>query len=191
MPPKKHRKSHASSNNESDKNNDNEDQEPEQQHEDFYWNTFRGRIDQKDLEEAYNQIVYWSKNIFMVPTGVAGKNFIDEISRLLNLRTNNKPLKNIALKAIHVMPALLLKKPSKKLKAKDYLKALVRRLRLWEERNITELVNESNTIQSTLPSTNNQMNIEKLSSQFKQLMGKSNVNGALYLLTNNMSNETL
>ena len=40
---------------------------------------------QKDLEEAYNQIVYWRKNIFMVPTGAFGKKIIDEIFRLLNL----------------------------------------------------------------------------------------------------------
>ena len=46
----------AGSNNESDENNDNEVQEPEQQHEDFYWNTVPGRIYQKDLEEAYNQM---------------------------------------------------------------------------------------------------------------------------------------
>ena len=69
----------------------------------------------------------------MVPTGATGKKFIDEISRLLNLWTNNTPLKNIALKAIHFMPPLLLQKPSKTLKAKDHLKALERRLRLWEE----------------------------------------------------------
>ena len=35
------------------------------------------------------------------------------------------------------------------------------------------------------------MNIEKLSSKFKQLMQKSNANGALRLLTNNMSNGIL
>ena len=46
----------------------------------------------------------------MVLTEAAGKKFIDEISRLLNLRTNKTPLKNIALKEIHVMPALLLQK---------------------------------------------------------------------------------
>ena len=98
----------ASSNNESDENNDNEVQEPEQQHEDFYWNTVPQRIYQKDLEETYNQVVYWRKNIFMEPTGAAGKKFIDGISRLLNLWTNETPLKNIALKAIHVMLAPLL-----------------------------------------------------------------------------------
>ena len=58
----------------------------------------------------------------MVPTGAAGKKVIDETSRLLHQWTNNTPLKNIALKAIHVMPALLLQKPSKTSKAKDHLR---------------------------------------------------------------------
>ena len=49
---------------------------------------------------------------------------------------------------------------------------------------MNELVNESKAIQERLPSTNSQMNIEKFSSKFKQLMQKSN--GALRLLTNNM-----
>ena len=120
----------ARSNNESDKNNDNEVQEPEQQREDFYWNTVLGGVYQKDLEEAYNQIVYWRKNIFMVLTGAAGKQFIDEIFRLVDLWTNDTLLENIALKATYVMPALLLPKPSKASKAKDHLKALERRLRL-------------------------------------------------------------
>ena len=112
----------ASSNNKLDENNDNDVQEPEQQFEDFYWNTVSGRVYQQDMEEAYNQIVYWRKNTFMVPTGAARKKITDEISRLLNLWTNDTPLKNKALKAIHVMPALLLQKPSKTSKAKDHLK---------------------------------------------------------------------
>ena len=148
----------ATSNSESHENNDNEVQVPEQQHEDIYWNTVPGAVYQKDPEEAYNQIVYWHKNIFMVPTGAAGKKFIDKISRLL--WTNDTPLKNIALEAIHVVPALLLQKPSKTSKAKDHLKALERRLRLWEEGNITELVNESKTKQERLPSTSSQMNVK-------------------------------
>ena len=103
----------ASSSSKSNEKYDKEVQEPEKQHENHYWNTVPGRIFHKDLEEAYNQIVYWHKNVFVVPTGAAGKKFIDEISTLLNLWTNNTLIKNIALKAIHVMPALLLQKPSK------------------------------------------------------------------------------
>lgn len=59
------------------------------------------------------------------------------------------------------MPTLLLQKPSKTLKA-NYLKVLEIILRLWEEWNITTLVNESKTKQERLASTNTQMNIAKL-----------------------------
>ena len=63
----------------------------------------------------------------MEPNGAVGKQFMDEISKLLNIWTNGTPLKNIALKAIHLMPALLLQKLSKASKAKDHLKALEER----------------------------------------------------------------
>ena len=89
------------------------------------------------------------------------------------------------MKAIHVMPALLLRKPSKTSKANHHLKVLERRLRLWEEGNITELVNDSKTVQERLLSTNTQIYVEKLSHKFEQLMQKGNANGALRLLTNN------
>ena len=115
--------------------------------------------------------VCWHKNIFMVPTGAASKKFVNEISRLLNQWINDMPLKNIVLKAIYVTPAPLLQKQSKVSKAKYHLNALERRLRLWEG-NITELVNESKTIQERLPSTKSQMNMSKFSSKFKQLMQK-------------------
>ena len=112
---------------------------------------------QKD-SEAYEQIVYWRKNVFMVPTAVSGKKFINETTRLLDQWTNDTPLKSIALKAIHVMPALLLQKPSRKTKARNHLIALERRLKLWGEGNINELLDESKEIQERLPSTNTPIN---------------------------------
>lgn len=66
----------------------------------------------------------------MVITEAAGKKFIDEITRLLHLLTSNMPLKNVVLKAIHVIPALLLQKPNKTSKAKDQLKPFEGGLRL-------------------------------------------------------------
>ena len=54
----------VSGSNESDGNNDNEIQEPDLR---------PGEVYQKDLEEAYNKIVCWSKDIFMVRIGAAGK----------------------------------------------------------------------------------------------------------------------
>ena len=130
----------ASSKNEADENNNKKGQEPEQQHEEFYWNIVPGGVYKKKLDEAYNEIVYWRKSIFLVPTGSTAKIFIDEISRLLKLWTNGTTHKNIALKSIHVIPHYFY--TSRMSKAKDHLKALERRLRLWEEGNVTELVNE-------------------------------------------------
>ena len=110
----------------------------DQEREKFYWNTVPGSVYQKDLEEVYEQIVYWRKNAFMVPTGASGRKFINEITRLFDQWTNDTPLKSIALKAINVMPALLLQKTSRKSKARDHLIALERQLKLWDEGNINE-----------------------------------------------------
>ena len=93
-----------------------------------------------------------------------------------------KLMKSIALKAIYVMPALLLEKPSSKSKARNHLIALESQLKLCNEGNINELLDESKEIQKKLPSTNNPMNLQKMSMKFKHLMQKGNVNGALKLL---------
>ena len=60
--------------------------------------------------------------------GEVGKTFINEITRLIDLWTKDSPLENIALKALHVMPVLLLQKPNKNSKANDHVVALGRRL---------------------------------------------------------------
>ena len=61
--------------------------------------------------------------------GAAGKNYND-VARLLKLWINDTLLRNIALKAVHVMPALLLQKPSKSSKSKDHHAVLEKRL--WD-----------------------------------------------------------
>ena len=73
------------------------------------------------------------------------------------------------------MPALVLQNPSKKSKArKVHLSALERRmklwkdcsLKLWEESNINEVLQENSPIQDRLPSNIKQMNIEKFCLNF-------------------------
>ena len=53
----------------------------------------------------------------------------------------------MALKAIHVLPALLLHKPNKKSKSKDHSIVPERRLKLWEEESLIELLREVKVIQ--------------------------------------------
>ena len=86
------------------------------------------------------------------------------------------------------MPALLLQKPSKYSKSKDHHLALERRLKLREEGKIEELLYEGQAINERLKSFDSSMTIAKISMIFRILMSKGNMNGALRLLTNNMSN---
>ena len=69
----------------------------------------------------------------------AGKNFIRETTRYLNAWNNDSPIKFISMKAIHIIPALLLHKPFKNSKSKGHLKILERRLEDWQQGKIMML----------------------------------------------------
>ena len=51
----------------------------------FYWKEVPRSIFERHIQQVYDKIVYWRKNIFMVPSGGSGKKFIKEITRLINL----------------------------------------------------------------------------------------------------------
>lgn len=121
----------------------------DQVHEKFYWG--EGSVFTQQIDVCYEKIVFWRRNLFMLPNGAAGKKFIREITRLLNAWVEKSPLRVITMKAIHIMPALLLQKPSKNSKSKDHLKALERRLELWHKGEIEDLLNKAEALQSRLP----------------------------------------
>ena len=110
----------------------------------------------------------------MLPTGAAARKYIRETIKLMNGWTNNSPLKDIAFKAIHIMPSLLLQKLSKPYKAKDHLKALERRTDLWINGNIGKLSCEGGTIQSCLHHINTPTSIVNFSKKFHLLIEKRN-----------------
>ena len=79
----------------------------------YKWGDFDDKTFEKNVQHAYDVIVYWRKNLFLLPTGKFGKSYIDENTRLMNAWVEDSPLKNIAFKAIMIMPSLLLQKPFK------------------------------------------------------------------------------
>ena len=87
----------------------------------LYRNEKPGKNFVNELNNAYDKIVYWRKNLFLLPTGATGQSFINEMTLMNNAWVYNTPNKDIALKTLHVMPALLLLKPSKNSKSKDHL----------------------------------------------------------------------
>ena len=144
----------------------------------------------KKIQDAYESIAFCKKKL-MLSTGAAAKKYITETTNLINGWTNNSPLKDIAFKAIHVTHSLLLQKPSKISKTKSHLNALERRIDLWSNGKIDELLFEGEIIQSRLLNINTSKSIGELSKKFALLMEKGYVNGALKLLTSNISNGML
>ena len=132
----------------------------------FYWGTVEGEKFSKDLDFVYEKIVHWRQNLFLLPTGKSGKKFIREMTRLINSWVDNNALKPIAFKAIMVMPALLLQKPSRSSKAKDHAEALSRRLELWDKGNLHDLIHEGTTIQDQLETSKKTKSTEEISKAF-------------------------
>ena len=56
------------------------------------------------IDECYEKIIYWRRNLFTLSNGGAAKNFIRELTRLINSSVEDSPLKDIAMKAVHIMP---------------------------------------------------------------------------------------
>ena len=109
----------------------------------------------------------------------------------MNQWVEGNPLQKIAMKSIHIMPSLLLQKPSKNLKAKDHLRVLERRLEMWNKGEIDDLYYEANAIQKNLKSVLGPTDVTAISKKFSKMMHNGNVNGAIKVLTNNMENGIL
>ena len=94
---------------------------------------------EKDLKACY-EIMTWTKNLFFLPSGRVGKEFIQEMKRLVDLFVNKTPLCPIALNALMVMVPLLLQKPSKSSKSADHIKYLTKRLELWKKGDLLSIL---------------------------------------------------
>ena len=159
--------------------------------EEFYWGNKKGSEACKDINDCYEKIVFWKRNLFLLPKGKNGKDYIKEITRLVNAWIENSPLRKCAMSAIHIMPALLLQKPSKSSKSKDHTIALERRIKLWKDGEFLQLYNEAYALQQRLPNITTKRDITALSRRFRDMMQKGNVNGAIKLFTNNMQGGVL
>jgi len=76
------------------------------------------------VRQAYEEIVFWPKNLFKLPSGHVGKAFVHEKARLLEAMTPGNPLEPIALKSVALMEHLLLQKTKHNSKRKTMLPVL-------------------------------------------------------------------
>ena len=149
----------------------------------FKWGDIDGTTFIERLELIYEKVVYWKKNLFLLPTGKSGKLYIDESVKLLNSWVEGTALHNITFKAIMNMPNLLLQKPSKNSKAKDNLTTFERRMQSWLKGDLMELLDEGETIQKNLAHQLPKGDMGKIPKKLAALMRKGNANAAINLLT--------
>ena len=108
----------------------------------YKWGDYDGHAFEKNVNVIYDIIVYWRKNLFMLPKGQTGKDYGDEITRLLNAWIQDSAMKHIMFKVIMVMPSLILQNRSRN--------SLWRRMILWQSSDLSHLFKEEEIIQKGL-----------------------------------------
>ena len=139
-------------------------------------------ISSSTIIDAYNEIITWRKNVFLVPYGKIGRDFIDQVTLHINDWNSGSENQHVSLKAALVLIAVSLQKPSPKSKTKDHQDALSNRLALWKEGKIDKLLREGRIIQGCTPDR---------SKVFAKLVLEGQINSALRFLSESSSGGVL
>ena len=150
----------------------------------FTWGNHSAIDFTNTLEATYSEVVHWRRNCFTVPLGKAGREFVAELSRLYLVFASASALESIALKTALILPILLLQKPQRASKAKEHAACLERRLQLWKEGNLNDLVLEGRAIQNRLPKISTPKATQNIARSFADLMFAGKCKAALDLLSN-------
>ena len=145
----------------------------------------------EEIDNAYNELMHWKRNLFDLPKGTLGKTFISELTKLINRWSSKSPNRDICIKALIVMPSLILQKISNKWKTSKIKSHVDRRLNLWKNKDVEGLLNETRTIQKRLPQRQKLQRTEEKAKIFAKLVLKGKVNAAIWLLDDNTSSGIL
>ena len=106
------------------------------------------------IDDAYNEVTTWRKNTFLVPYGKTGRDFIDQLTKLIDDWNNRSPMQHLALKTAIVLLATAPQKPGQRSKAKEHQECLEKRLTLWRNGEIESLLRKGRMIQRRLLKSN-------------------------------------
>jgi len=119
----------------------------------FLWGDVPGSEFVSKVNDMYGEVIHWRQNLFSVPVGKAGTQFVQEMVRLFQSFADGSALEGIALKAVMLMPILLLQKTNFKSRSRDDARVLGRRLLSWKKGDLESLLEECRSIQQHLIST--------------------------------------
>ena len=142
------------------------------------------------IANAYDEITRWRKNTFLVPYGNTGKEFIDQLTMHIMDWNNGSENQHIALKAAFVLVAVCLQKQSQKSKTKDHKECLTRRVALWKNGDIDQLIREGRMIQQRI-GRSRKIEPPNKAKIFAKLVMEGKINAALGYLSDNDSKGVL
>lgn len=142
-----------------------------------------GKISQESfcdiINGVYDEIVHFRRNIFNVPSGRAGKAFIEELTFWIKQFNSNSDLNSVALKAFMALPTLILQKPSAISKSKEHSAAIERRLNLWRQGDLDVLLKEVRFIQGKFVNSKSARTVEDISKVFAKLVFQGKLSAAI------------
>ena len=136
----------------------------------FRWGELNASAFTSLLDTAYREVVHWRRNCFTIPKGNTGKAFVNELARLFAAFASGTTLESVSIKATIALPHLVLQKPHRSSKPKDHASSLERRMKLWEQGDLTELLKEGIAIQKRLSSSRHQGDEQQVARSFAKLM---------------------
>ena len=148
------------------------------------WHNITGLQFPQTIDNIYDEIVHWRKNLFKLPSGTAGRSFISLLTNWLYHFNRDTEFRRIALKVFMVLPCLLLQRPSHQSKSKDHSKKLEERQQLWNGGRINELMRET---EKFLVNSRNHTP-EDSSRNFTKLMWQGKMSAAFKLLNSDYHN---
>lgn len=137
------------------------------------------------LDNTYHEVAGWpTGKLFEPPRCAATTNIAKEMTGLVTNYVNDTPLAPFALKILFIMPKLLLQKTFAKSKACDNVKAATRRMDLWLQNKLGELLEEAKLIQRRRrrPTEHNERQKDKAHC-FAERMRHGNVSSSLRALS--------
>ena len=116
----------------------------------YKWGSTEGSAFRLKVVRCYDKVVHWRRNVFSIPLGKAGKDFVSEMARLYQPFAEGSQIESFTLTAAMILPSLILQKPYPGSKAKEHLKCIERRMTQWRDGDIDSLRQECLTIQQHL-----------------------------------------
>ena len=146
-----------------------------------------------DISRAYEKVVTWRRNLFNVPLGSAGGDFVDVLTGLIKGFTNGSSLRPVAWKAVGVACHLLLQRPHDSKMMSNYSDHLRRRLTLWKSGRIDDLTTEGESLQDRLKPrySTSSGGGEKSDITFSNLVFSGKIKSAIRYLSSDSSNDVL